>query len=288
VASRFSSTRTTDRRLDLAAQPPASTGVWARAATPSSVADAAPHPWHARRFIREEPVDDDTAINASVRAADGDNAGPSDPTRQGPMNRRFAFGLAAGFALVAAVGAIEIHVLFGDPAVAPRAGDSAPAGGPFSLIDASGVPVTDKTYRGKWELVFFGYTYCPDLCPTTLTTIADALRDLGPLADKVQPIFITVDPQRDTPAAVGDYVRNFDPRIVGLTGSAEAIAAVAKEYKVYYAVHKTGDGPDDYLMDHSGFIYLMDPNGRFVGVLSGEASAQSMADKLRPLLSPRS
>lgn len=204
------------------------------------------------------------------------------------MNRRFALGLAGGFVLVAAIGAVEFHVLFGGSAVTSSTGASAPAGGPFSLIDGSGATVTDRTFRGKWELVFFGYTYCPDLCPTTLNTISDALAALGPLADKVQPLFITVDPQRDTQAVIGDYVRNFDPRIVGLTGSPEAIAAVAKEYKVYYAVHRTGNGPDDYLMDHSGFVYLMDPDGRFVRVLSGETSAQAMADKLRPLLSPSS
>ena len=203
------------------------------------------------------------------------------------MNRRFALGLVAGLILVAVIGAIEFHAFFGGPAAPPPVAAAA-AGGPFSLIDGSGATVTDRTYRGKWELVFFGYTYCPDLCPTTLNTITDALAALGPLADKVQPLFITVDPRRDTPAVIGDYVKNFSPRIVGLTGSAEAIAAVAKEYKVYYAVHRTGNGPDDYLMDHSGFVYLMDPDGRFVRVLSGETSAQAMADKLRPLLSPSS
>jgi protein SCO1 len=200
------------------------------------------------------------------------------------MNRRFALGLAAGLVIIAAIGAVEFHALFGGTNVSSPATSSA-AGGPFSLIDGSGATVTDQTYRGKWELVFFGYTYCPDLCPTTLNTISDALAALGPLADKVQPLFITIDPKRDTQAVMRDYVKNFDPRIVGLTGSPEAIAAVAKEYKIYYAVHRTGDGPDDYLMDHSGFVYLMDPAGRFVRVLSGETAARTMADKLRPLLS---
>jgi protein SCO1/2 len=203
------------------------------------------------------------------------------------MNRRFALGLAAGLVIIAAIGAVEFHALFGGTNVSSPATSSA-AGGPFSLIDGSGATVTDQTYRGKWELVFFGYTYCPDLCPTTLNTISDALTALGPLADKVQPLFITIDPKRDTQAVMRDYVKNFDPRIVGLTGSPEAIAAVAKEYKIYYAVHRTGDGPDDYLMDHSGFVYLMDPAGRFVRVLSGETAARAMADKLRPLLSPSS
>ena len=203
------------------------------------------------------------------------------------MNRRFALGLAAGLVIIASVGAVEFRALFGGKEASSPATSSA-AGGPFSLIDGSGATVTDQTYRGKWELVFFGYTYCPDLCPTTLNTISDALTALGPLAAKVQPLFITIDPKRDTQAVMRDYVKNFDPRIVGLTGSPEAIAAVAKEYKIYYAVHRTGDGPDDYLMDHSGFVYLMDPAGRFVRVLSGETAARAMADKLRPLLSPSS
>jgi protein SCO1/2 len=208
------------------------------------------------------------------------------------MNQRTAIGIAAGLGLLAAIGLAGAYALLDDtaaPVATPIVSTTAmPAGGPFSLVDGSGATITDQTFRGRWELVFFGYTYCPDLCPTTLGTIGDALNELGPLAAQVQPIFITVDPQRDTPKVIGDYVRNFDPRIVGLTGSAEAIAAVAKEYKVYYAVHKTGDGPDDYLMDHSGFVYLMNPEGRFARVLSGDISGKAMADKLRPFLSPAS
>jgi len=207
------------------------------------------------------------------------------------MTRRTAIAIAASFGLVVMIGLAAIYALLTDhvPVAALIAATPSNApGGPFALVDGSGATITDKTFRGKWELVFFGYTYCPDLCPTTLSTIADALNELGPLAAQVQPLFITVDPQRDTPEIVGAYVKNFDPRIVGLTGSAEAIAAVAAEYKVYYAVHKTGDGPGDYLMDHSGFVYLMNPEGNFARVLSGETSGKAMADKLRPFLSPRS
>jgi protein SCO1/2 len=207
------------------------------------------------------------------------------------MNRRTAIALAAGLAVIAAIGLAAIYAVVTDrmPVAMPIAAmPSNAAGGPFALVDGSGATVTDQTFRGKWELVFFGYTYCPDLCPTTLGTIADALTELGPLASEIQPLFITVDPQRDTPDIVGAYVKNFDPRIVGLTGSAKAIAAVAAEYKVYYAVHKTGDGPNDYLMDHSGFVYLMNPEGTFARVLSGDTSGKAMAEKLRPFLSPRS
>jgi protein SCO1/2 len=207
------------------------------------------------------------------------------------MNRRTAIALAAGLAVAAVIGLAASYAVVTDrmPVATPiTATASNVAGGPFALTDGSGATVTDRTFRGKWELVFFGYTYCPDLCPTTLGTIADALGELGPLASEVQPLFITVDPQRDTPDIVGAYVKNFDPRIVGLTGSAEAIATVAAEYKVYYAVHRTGDGTNDYLMDHSGFVYLMNPEGKFARVLSGDTSGKAMADKLRPFLSPRS
>ena len=148
--------------------------------------------------------------------------------------------------------------------------------------------MTDKTYRGKWELVFFGYTFCPDLCPLTLGVIADALDRLGPDAVKVQAIFITLDPKRDTPTVVSDYVAGFDKRIVGLSGSPEAIAAVAAQFKVQYEAVKTGDGAEDYLIDHTGFIYLMNPEGGFVRVLAGNITGGEMADKLRPLIAPAS
>jgi protein SCO1/2 len=207
------------------------------------------------------------------------------------MNRQTSLVLAAALALVAAIAVAATYALLpdrSDTATPVVAASSTPAGGPFALRDGTGATITDQTFRGRWELVFFGYTYCPDLCPTTLSTIADALHELGPLAAQIQPIFITIDPRRDTPEIVGAYVKNFDPRIVGLTGSPEEIAAVAAEYKVYYAVHKTGDGPDDYLMDHSGFVYLMNPEGKFARVLNGDSSGKVLADKLRPFLSPSS
>jgi protein SCO1 len=166
----------------------------------------------------------------------------------------------------------------------PPAAKAASVGGPFALVDGSQTPVTHRTYRGKWEMIYFGYTFCPDACPTALNTIAETMQQLGPLADRVQPIFITIDPRRDTPDVIGAYVKNFDPRIVGLTGSPEAIGAVAKEFRIYYAAHKTGDGPDDYLMDHSSIIIVMDPNGRFAGIIAADLPADRMTSKLRELL----
>ena len=135
---------------------------------------------------------------------------------------------------------------------------AAAIGGPFKLTDQNGKPRSDADFRGQYTLVFFGYTNCPDVCPTTLQTLTDAMAVLGPKADKVTPVFITVDPERDTAKALKDYAANFTPRLVMLTGSPADIAAVAKEYRVYYA--KAGEGPN-YAMDHTAGIYLMGPDG---------------------------
>jgi protein SCO1/2 len=158
-------------------------------------------------------------------------------------------------------------------------------GGPFSLIDGDGKPVTDQTWRGKYMLVYFGYTYCPDVCPTTLTSVAAALDKLGPKADQIQPLFITVDPKRDTPAVVKQYAAAFTPRLIGLTGTPEQIAAAAKEYRVYYAEHRTGPGPDDYSMDHSSVLYLMGPDGRFIAPVRADQDGPEIAAALTKLMS---
>ena len=157
-------------------------------------------------------------------------------------------------------------------------------GGPFTLTDGAGKTVTDRSFRGKYMLVYFGYTFCPDVCPTTLTQVADALDKLGARADQVQPLFITVDPARDTPLVVGQYAAAFGPRLDGLTGTAEQIATVAKEYRVYYAPHRTGPNPGDYTMDHSSILYLMDPQGRFDGIIRADESADAMAADLSKLV----
>jgi protein SCO1/2 len=154
-------------------------------------------------------------------------------------------------------------------------------GGQFTLTAADGAVVTEQTYRGKWLLVFFGFTSCPDTCPTALLDIAAALEKLGPAADKVQPLFITVDPQRDTPVVIGDYTRSFDPRIIGLTGTPEQIAAVAREYGAYYAPRKIGPGPEDYVMDHSSYLYLMDPEGKFVRGFDADTPGDRLAEIVR-------
>jgi len=153
-------------------------------------------------------------------------------------------------------------------------------GGPFTLTAPDGTTVTDQTYRGKWLLVYFGYTFCPNSCPTALLDIATALQKLGPEAAKVQPIFITIDPKRDTRDVLAQYTQSFDPRIVGLTGTPAQIAAVAHEYGAYYVAHKSDGDANDYLIDHSTYIYVMDPQGQFVQAFDADTPADHMADDL--------
>lgn len=156
-------------------------------------------------------------------------------------------------------------------------------GGPFTLTDQNGVLRHDSDFRGKLMLVYFGYTYCPDACPAALNTMTAALDKLGATADAVQPIFITVDPARDTPAQMKTYAANFTPRLVALTGTPTEIAAAAKAYRVYFQKVK-GGGPDDYSMDHSAFIYLMGRDGKYLAHFGPEVSADQMAAAIKKYL----
>ena len=156
-------------------------------------------------------------------------------------------------------------------------------GGPFQLTDQDGNAVTEQTYKGKLMLVYFGFTYCPDACPTALGVMSAALDKLDVAAERVVPILITVDPERDTPQVLKDYVSNFHPRMVGLTGTPEQIAQVAKAYRVYYqkAAGATGG---DYLMDHTLLIYLMDGEGKYLANFSASATPDDIAAKIREYL----
>jgi protein SCO1/2 len=158
-------------------------------------------------------------------------------------------------------------------------GERVAIGGPFRLTDQNQMVRTEKDFQGKYMLVFFGYTYCPDVCPTTLAVMADALEKMGSLADKVTPVFITVDPKRDTPEKIKSYLSSFGTRFVGLTGDVSDIAAVAKEYRVYYREHAAENG-GEYTVDHSGVVYLMDPTGMFIANYSLETSPDTLAADL--------
>jgi len=164
-----------------------------------------------------------------------------------------------------------------------RSAPGAQIGGPFRLIDGDGRGVTEQSFRGKAMLVYFGYTHCPDACPTALQDMATAVDKLTPaLRRQVQIVFVTVDPERDTPAVMKSYTGAFDAGIEGLTGSPGAIAQAAREYRVYYARHTEKGG--EYSMDHSSIMYLMDKQGRFVSIFTAETTPDEMAAELRKVV----
>lgn len=159
-----------------------------------------------------------------------------------------------------------------------------PVGGPFQLIDQTGKPRSDRDFRGQLMLVYFGFTYCPDVCPTDLMAIGQALEQLGPDANALQPIFITLDPERDTAEHLAEYVPLFHPRLLGLTGSLDAIGTAADAYKVYFAKAAIGKAAGDYTIDHTSFIYLMDRDGKYLGFFPPGTSAERMVEIIRPRL----
>jgi protein SCO1 len=194
------------------------------------------------------------------------------------MRRRPMFS-DLGRAMPFAIAVATALVLSQPPARA--ANSPVTIGGPFTLTSPDGATVTEQTYRGKWLLVYFGFTSCPDSCPTALLEIAAALEKLGADADKLQPLFITVDPQRDTLAVMRNYTQSFDSRIVGLTGTPQQIAAVAQEYGAYYEPRKRGPGAEDYVVDHSTYLYLMDAEGKFVRGLDADTPGERIAEAVR-------
>jgi cytochrome oxidase Cu insertion factor (SCO1/SenC/PrrC family) len=158
-----------------------------------------------------------------------------------------------------------------------------PIGGPFDLIDHDGRRRSDADFRGKLVLIYFGYTHCPDVCPTELQGLSLALDMLGTAGDAVQPIFITVDPARDTPTHLADYVTAFHPRLVALTGEDSAIRKVALAYKVYFARSGAARG-GDYAVDHTGFIYLVGKDGRYLGFLPPGSTPEQIVEAVRAKL----
>ncbi len=149
-------------------------------------------------------------------------------------------------------------------------------GGAFNLVVQDGVPITERDYAGQWLLVYFGFTYCPDVCPTELGRIADVLDALGPVGDRITPVLITIDPQRDTPAVLADYVARLHPRMQGWTGSSEQISEVARRYRVYYA-RAPNQGGTDYLIDHSSFMYFVGPDHRVRTLFRPDTATDDMA-----------
>jgi protein SCO1/2 len=201
------------------------------------------------------------------------------------MRGRLLIIILLGF-LAGALGGAALLLTRGAPAPQVETSGKALIGGPFSLVDQTGKTVTDKDFRGRYMLVFFGFTHCPDVCPAELQVMADALGQLGPKASKIVPVFISLDPERDRPEAVGAYVKNFGTNFVGLTGSPEAIAAAAKAYRVSFSKfeYKDSNGQSGYSIDHSTLLYLMDKNGEYITHFSYGTPAAKMAETLRRYL----
>jgi protein SCO1/2 len=197
-----------------------------------------------------------------------------------PRNVRIL--LAFGAFCAGLVFCIGVVLLVSGRLSAPGGQQSAAIGGAFRLTDQHGATVTDRDFLGRPFLVFFGFTRCPDVCPTTLFEVSEIMRKLGPDAERVRAAFITVDPERDTPEVLKDYMSSFDPRLKGLTGDVPAITAVAKAYRVYFK--KVPLEPDGYAMDHTAVIYLMDKEGRFVSPFSLKRTTDAAAADLRRYL----
>jgi protein SCO1/2 len=159
-------------------------------------------------------------------------------------------------------------------------------GGHFALADLAGRTVTEESFPGKWPLIYFGFTSCPDTCPTALHQIRAALDALGADASSVQPLFVTLDPERDTPDRLGAYLAHFDPRIIGLRGSRAQTEAAAAAFRVYVRVNKKTPQSESYTIDHSSFLFLMKPDGSFARVLQADGSGHALADTLREQLRP--
>jgi len=175
--------------------------------------------------------------------------------------------IVVGLAVVIAMGAAAFRQGQAASSGSVTTTGQASIGGPFAMVDQDGRPVDQRILTGKWSAVFFGYTYCPDVCPATLQTLAAAAQRLGPAAKDFQVVFVSVDPARDTPAQLKAYLSSqaFPRRTIGLTGTDQQVAQIAKAYRVYYG--KSGAGPG-YTVDHTAAIYLMDPQGRFSIVLA--------------------
>ena len=215
---------------------------------------------------------------------------PRKPSAPASARRVRLIGRAAMATIVVLAVGITAALLYREGYFSGRDADGGPGGqvaigGPFTMTNQDGKTVTDADFHGKYMLVYFGYTYCPDVCPATLYNITQAMAAIGPLADKVTPVFITVDPARDTPARMKNYVANFDKRMVGLTGTPEQLKTIAKEYRVYYAKVPAKDGDaNSYLMNHSSVMYLMDPDGHFKTHFSAADDSKTLAAKLKTIL----
>jgi protein SCO1/2 len=216
------------------------------------------------------------------------SASAAEPDKQAatPFLRR-RVGLLAVVVVLGAIvfAAVQLQRQASAPGEAAKTAAAPAVGGPFTLVDQNGRTVTEVDFAGKFMLIYFGYTYCPDVCPTALTDMGAAIDALGPDGNKVTPVFITVDPERDTSENLKEYVGFFHPRLVGLTGTPAQVTAAAKAYRVYYAKGPAAKSDAlDYLMDHTSIIYLMGPDGKMKANFSHRTGVEAMAKRIKELL----
>jgi protein SCO1/2 len=207
---------------------------------------------------------------------------------QQPAPRRSTLSRSVPLILLLLAAAAAAALLLLRPSTPQGNLTGATVGGPFTLTDETGRTVTSESFKGQWRLIYFGFTYCPDICPTDTAKLAQGLKLFEAKhpkeAAKLQPLFITVDPERDTPAALAEFTDSFHPRLLGLTGTREQIDAALKAFRIY-ASKVPGTTPDSYTYDHLAVFYLMDPDGRPVQFIAGQgATPQAIADMLERFL----
>ena len=202
------------------------------------------------------------------------------------MGKRITIALmiAAGTVLIMLM---NLPAFRSPPKPAVTVTGQAAIGGPFTLEDTKGNVITEKVLDGHYTLIYFGYTFCPDICPLALQYVTQSIQMAGPVADEVLPLFITIDPERDTKDVIASYLGHFHPRMIGLTGTPEQIRAAESAYRVYASKSPGSEGKTDYMMDHTGYIYLMNREGHYVAHFPKDATAQDIAARLRRELNPQ-
>ena len=200
-------------------------------------------------------------------------------------------GKRIGIGLMVLAGTILILILYlpgmrPQPQSATTFTGQAALGGAFTLENTKGEPVTESVLSGHYSLIYFGYTFCPDICPLALQNMTQALQMAGPVADDVLPVFITIDPERDTKEVIAAYLGHFHPRMIGLTGTPEQLREVERLYRVYAAKSAGSEGKADYMMDHTGYVYLMDRAGKYVTHFPKDATSKDISARLRRELNP--
>ncbi|MEL6288515.1 MAG: SCO family protein [Pseudomonadota bacterium] len=199
------------------------------------------------------------------------------------MNLRL-LGIIVGAFALGAIGAVGLHMANGGATPRVKTSGEALIGGQFTMVRDDGATVTQADFKGKPLLIFFGFTFCPDVCPATLQVTSEALELLGPQADDLNAVFVSVDPERDTPEALTSYLADFDERITGLTGTKEQVAEIAKAWRVYYARVADPNSAGGYTMDHSAYLYLMGPDGRYIRHFRPAVRADELAAGIKPAL----